>query len=184
MSLYVLAPAGSVDRYPFNKVDLRISRPDISWPTDISDATAANYGVYPVTPVEPPAHDALTETLIEGTPVEIGGAWIQTWSVQPASPQEVVARQEALRGQITARVQQRLDDFARTRGYDNIVSACSYATSTHAKYGPEGRYCVQARENTWDVMFSIEAEVIAGTRSMPLSYEEIEQELPALEWPI
>ena len=84
---------------------------------------------------------------------------------------------------ITERVQERLDAFARTRGYDNIVSACSYATSTHPKYGPEGRYCVAVREQTWDTLFVIEADVIAGERPMPRCYEDIESELPVLAWP-
>lgn len=164
--------------------EIRMHFPGTSFPASITDATLAGVNVYPVAPVDPPPHDALTETLVEGTPTQIGGGWFQTWTVQPASAQEIAARQEAIRVAMTDRVQGRLDDFARTRGYDNIVSACSYATSTHVKYGPEGRYCVTAREDTWDVMFSIEAQVQAGLRPIPMTYEEIEAELPALEWPI
>ena len=178
--MYILAP----NTYPYSVAQLRRDNPGTSFPANPSDALLAEWGVFLVTPVDPPPHDVLTETLTEGAPIEIGGGWFQTWTVQPASPQEIVARQEAIRDAMTARVQQRLDDFARTRGYDNIVSACSYATSQHAKYGPEGRYCVQTREDTWDVMFSIEAQVQAGLRPIPMSYEEIESELPVLEWPV
>ena len=83
---------------------------------------------------------------------------------------------------LSDQVQGRLDRFAATRGYDNIMSACTYATST-SKYGDEGRYCVSAREATWDAMFAGLAEIEAGTRSMPTSYAEIEPLLPVLEWP-
>jgi hypothetical protein len=89
----------------------------------------------------------------------------------------------ALQANIISETQKRLDTFATTRGYDNIVSACSYATST-SKYGTEGKYCVTAREATWDAVFAIQAEVLAGTRAAPSSFADIEAELPPLVWPV
>ena len=77
---------------------------------------------------------------------------------------------------------QRLDDFARTRNYDNILSACTYATSTVAKFCAEGQYCVDARDATWNACYVILADVQAGTRPMP-TLEQIMSELPVLEWP-
>jgi hypothetical protein len=109
------------------------------------------------------------------------------WSfdgVNFAPPPAPVKTPEEVKEEITADVQARLDAFAQSRGYDNIVSACSYATSQHPKYGVEGRYCVQAREDTWDALFAIEAEVVAGTRPLPNGYADIEAELPALVWPV
>ena len=82
------------------------------------------------------------------------------------------------------KVQQRLDDFARTRGYDGIMSACTYATSTNAKFAAEGQYCVGARDATWATLYQILDEVLAGTRPMPTGYADIEPELPVLEWPV
>lgn len=182
--MYALIQNNSVAAYPYSVAQLRRDNPNVSFPEQMSDSVLAEWNVYPVAPVTPPAHDDLMENLVEGTPVLVGDAWTQTWSVVAATPEQIAERQEAIRSRITRRVQQRLDDFAATRGYDNIVSACSYATSQHAKYGPEGRYCVTAREDTWDVMFQIEASVVAGTRPMPRSYEEIEPDLPVLAWPI
>lgn len=177
--MYILSP----NTYPYSVAQLRADNPGTSFPANPPDALLAEWGVFPVAPVDPPPHDALTETLVEGAPIEIGGGRFQTWTVRPASAEEIEDRQQRIRDSITESVQQRLDDFARTRGYDNIVSACSYATSQHPKYGPEGRHCVTAREATWDAMFSIEAEVLASTRPMPMSYEEIADELPVLVWP-
>ena len=48
----------------------------------------------------------------------------------PPTPQEMEA-------DFTARIQARLDDWARTRGYDGILSACTYATSAVAKFAAE-----------------------------------------------
>lgn len=101
------------------------------------------------------------------------------WPPEP-SPEEV---QKRLYEEIVNQTQKRLDDFAKTKDYDNILSACSYATSMNEKYGVEGRYCLLIREQTWDKLYQILGEVQGGTRSMPAGYMEIESELPVLIWP-
>lgn len=95
---------------------------------------------------------------------------------------EMLARDNAVQGQIVKTTQQRLDDFANTRNYSGILSACTYATSTHPKFQAEGQYCVQARDSTWAKLYEILAEVEAGERPVPAGYAEIESELPVLEW--
>lgn len=131
-------------------------------------------------------HDGATQKLVPVTPY-YEAPWVYTVRVADKTADEIARetaeRQQQIKTEITAAVQDRLDAFARTRGYDDIVSACSYATSTHPRYGAEGRYCVAVREQTWDAMFAIEADVLAGTRPMPAGYEDIEPELPALVWP-
>jgi hypothetical protein len=96
--------------------------------------------------------------------------------VDPPNPEQIMA-------EIVEATQKRLDDFARTRNYDNILSACTYATSTVPKFQAEGQYCVNARDNTWAALYAILAEVQAGTRPMPSGYADIEPMLPVLEWP-
>jgi hypothetical protein len=90
---------------------------------------------------------------------------------------------EQLQAEIVAATQKRLDDFARTRNYDGILSACTYATSTVPKFAAEGQYCVTARDATWASLYTILGEVQAGTRPVPSGYEDIEGDLPALVWP-
>lgn len=178
--MYIKLP----NQYPYNANDLRRDNPDVSFPASPTDALLAEWNVLPVTPMLPPAYDASTHKLVEQTPSLVFGAWEQTWALVPLTQDEINARNQQIKDEITARVQERLDLFAQTKGYDNIVSACSYATSQHPKYGPEGRYCVTAREQTWDAMFAIEADVIAGNRPMPQNYDEIAAELPTLTWPV
>lgn len=79
-------------------------------------------------------------------------------------------------------VQQHLDDFARTLGYDGIMSACTYATSTVPKFKAEGQYAVEARDATWAKCYEVLAAVEAGSRPMP-TLEELLTELPVLTWP-
>ena len=79
-------------------------------------------------------------------------------------------------------VQRRLDDFAKTRGYDGILSAATYATSTVPKFAGEGQYAVEARDATWAACYQMLDEVQSGHRPM-LSIEEVMAELPELKWP-
>lgn len=78
-------------------------------------------------------------------------------------------------------IQQRLDDFAKTRGYDGIMSACTYATSTVPKLKTEGQYCVEARDNTWSMAYDMLEDVQSGA-DVP-TMEEVMASLPVLAWP-
>jgi hypothetical protein len=80
--------------------------------------------------------------------------------------------------------QKRLDDFARTREYDGILSACTYVTSTVIKFKNEGQYCVEVRDATWYKLYEIMEEVTNNTRPVPSGYDDIKSELPILEWPV
>lgn len=90
---------------------------------------------------------------------------------------------EQIKAAFVAAIQQRLDDFARTRNYDGILSACTYATSTVPKLQAEGQAAVNLRDATWSAAYAILADVQAGVRPMPSSLADIEADLPALEWP-
>ena len=78
--------------------------------------------------------------------------------------------------------QARLDTFAKSRGYDGILSACTYATSQVPRFRAEGQRCVALRDQTWARLYEILAEAEAGTRPVPMSLAEIEGDLPMLTW--
>jgi hypothetical protein len=117
-------------------------------------------------------------TLVEAPEwVQIGATWDgATFVNPPKAPEEIVA-------EFMAKVQSRLDAFARTRGYDGILSACTYATSTNPKFAVEGQYCVQVRDATWATCYQILNAVQSNQRPVP-TWEEVEAELPVLQWPI
>lgn len=81
-----------------------------------------------------------------------------------------------------AYIQKRLDDFAKTRNYDNILSATTYATDTNQKFASEGQYCVMKRGETWAKAYEIMDSVMSGEREMPTN-DQLDAELPQLEWP-
>ena len=99
--------------------------------------------------------------------------------------QKTAERTKALQDSIVAEVEKRLNDFAKTRGYDDIKSASDYAAQTAVpKFQQEGQYALNQRAATWAKLYEVLAEVQAGTRPMPTGYADIEQELPALVWPV
>ena len=83
---------------------------------------------------------------------------------------------------VVAAIQGRLDNFAKTRGYDGILSACTYASSKIARFMAEGQGCVNLRDATWSAAYVILGDVQAGNRPMP-TLEQTLSELPPLEWP-
>lgn len=118
-----------------------------------------------------PGHDPRTLIAVEVEPAD----GVQQWRVEPAPVEQVIAS-------VQQAVQTRLDDFARMRNYDGIMSAATYAASAVPKFAAEGQYAVQARDATWAACYQIMADVQAGMRAMP-SVEQVLSELPALEWP-
>lgn len=118
--------------------------------------------------------------LVEATEGGIG--WL--YDGQAFSPPPPLAKSpEELQAEIVTATQQRLDDFARTRNYDGILSLCTYATSANPKFKQEGLYGVEVRDSTWAKLYEILAEVESGVRPIPSGYAEIESELPQLAWP-
>ena len=116
------------------------------------------------------------ELLLPAGSVEITDAEAETLQAPPPpSPQEIIA-------QYTTAVQLRLDVFFQTRGYDGILSAATYATSSVLKFQAEGQYAVEARDATWAKCYEILAAVEGGTSPMPTEAELL-AELPALVWP-
>lgn len=148
--------------------EIRNLHPNLSIP---AGADLSSLGFTPL--IETPQPAALPwHRVMEGPPVNSTQTWIQ----QSLSTADIIH-------ECTWRVQQRLDDFAKTRNYDNILSACTYATSTIPKFHTEGQYCVNLRDSTWNQCYAILAEVQAGTRVMP-TIDELMALLPTPTWPV
>lgn len=120
---------------------------------------------------------------LDGAPHEITawGPLPAGWSdtPPPPTPEEIYAAKLAA---FTNAIQVHLDTFARTRNYDGILSATTYATSAVPKFRAEGQYAVEARDATWARAYEILALAEAGEIAEP-SLEDLPGLLPALEWP-
>lgn len=188
--------------YPFGEYNIRLMNPNTSFPTPFTPPE--DYA--PVFPTPQPTFNAVIQVVRETTPeLTIKGHWEQRWVVVPrfqaytdedgvlhtVAEQEAVAiaadnaeKLQTLQESIVKQTQDRLDTFAKTRNYDGILSASTYATSTIPKFQQEGQYAVVARDQTWAALYEILAEVQAGTRPAPTSYADIEPDLPVLAWPV
>lgn len=182
--MYVLAPNQTVEKFPYSIGDLRKDNPQTSFPKNPSVAMLASYNVFPVVSTGAQYDQATQVATQDGCAYsQDRQRWEATWTVRDKTAEEIAADQQRLQTQIVDATQARLDDFAKTRGYDGILSACTYATSTVTKFQAEAQYCVQARDATWAKLYEMLAEVQAGTRPMPSGFEGIEAELPPLNWP-
>ncbi len=182
--MFALVKDGAVVRYPYTPTDAKFDNPNASIPSAPSDSDMEPVGAFRVFFTTQPAVTA-QQVLAEGIPTFNAEAnrWEQSWLVRDKTVEEMAAEAAALQQSIVAATQARLDDFARTRNYDGILSACTYATSSVPKFRTEGQYCVDARDNTWATLYQLLAEVEAGTRPVPSGYAEIEPLLPELTWP-
>jgi hypothetical protein len=89
---------------------------------------------------------------------------------------------ERIQQLILERVQTKLDNFAATRGYSGILSACSYVGSTNPKFKAEADQCIILRDATWAALYTYLANITAGTEPLPYKYQLVEAKLPELAW--
>lgn len=172
-------------QYPVSEQDIRNEFPNTSFPFPFQPPE----GYAPVLESPYPEFEPITQGYREVTPTEDTlGNWMRTYEVYDLGPEQaaanLAAKNEQIQKSIVDQTQARLDDFAKTRLYDGILSLATYATSTNAKFQAEGQYGVEARDATWAKLYEMLAEVEAGTRPMPESFADVEPELPALEWPL
>ena len=116
--MYVLVTNGAVSKFPYTLTDMRFDNPNVSFPVNISDATAAEFGVYPVQETAQPAYQYATQNINMGV-TQQGGVYIQTWNVTPASNEEKAQRQQSqefsVRAQRNQLLKEKVDVFNAIR---------------------------------------------------------------------
>ncbi len=134
----------NVATYPYSAAHLRRDNPGTSFPADMSDATLAEWNVYPVAAAEPPSFNPLTERREEAAPVVVAGVWRQAWNVTALSPEEITAATDAWRQSITITPLQARRAL-RAAGLLGAVSAYMATQSEEAQEAWE--YCVEVRRD-------------------------------------
>ncbi len=161
--------------------EFKRAHPNVAFPADITQDIADAFGGDVVVPTAKPTTASFFERVVPVVPVQVNGVWKQAWRVE-SRPDVQVAKQQ-FTDAIVERAQDRLDSFARTRGYDGILSACTYVASPVPRFKSDAEYCVGARDATWLFLYDYLERVSAGTTPTPMSYGDIEPMLPQLVWP-
>jgi hypothetical protein len=120
------APNGSLLQYPYTLTDLRLQNKNISWPTQISDEVAVDFGVFPVTPAQQPA-DNYTINL-ERTAIKEGDQWLEQWIEIPATDEQIKERTAACVNDARQKRNQFLADSDWTQLPDAPVDKAIWAT--------------------------------------------------------
>ena len=81
----------------------------------------------------------------------------------PMTAEELQGHKET---EVSEAVQKMLDDSAVTRGYDSIISECSYASST-GNFGKEAQITVNWRDAVWTYIFQVQGDIVSGARTEP-----------------
>ena len=108
---YALINAGVVAKYPYSLAQLRMDNPDTSYPREEGN-WLFDHGVHVVVDAISPT-PALTENVVEVTPILIGENWTQAWQLVLASAEEIAKRQESA-AQDAARGTVKADTFVQS----------------------------------------------------------------------
>lgn len=166
--------------------ELRKRNSNVSFPSTWDQDVLDFLNIAPVFPAPHPEFDSITQSVQASAPVLTNkGHYEQSWTIADLDPEIVTANQtaklEQLKTSIIQRVQSNLDNFAKEKNYDNILSACSYANSTNPIFKSEGELAISLRDSTWSALYTVLAEVEAGTRTVT-TFSDIESDLPVLSW--
>ena len=170
-------------RYPVSQSQIRAENPNTSYPASFP----VPEGFALVFPSPTPTYDPITQYVREIAPELTNGKYYQAFEVlgleQEQIDTNIANATAAFIANVTQATQSRLDTFARTRNYDGILSACTYASSAVPQFQTEGQYCVNARDSTWATLYTLMGQVQAGTTPMPATVEDVMAVLPELVWP-
>lgn len=83
---------GVVVDYPYGLRELQRDNPNTSFPDQMSEEAQQGWGIFPVAPRNPPAHDPVTQNCVRITPTLEDDAWVETWEVSAASAAEIAQR--------------------------------------------------------------------------------------------
>ena len=159
--------------------------PHISFADDGSDFPdfIVSEGLYHIDNALP--FDPITQKLVTVAPY-IDGTIARTVSIAALTTQEIAQMTIQKSGQVIdiykATASQLLDEFAQSRGYDNIISLTTYINDPNPDYVAEANRGIYLRSVWWTTLTAIMNDVLSGTRVLPASWEELQAELPELSW--
>lgn len=168
--------------YPITESEIRASFPEISFgfpfvpPSDYAE----------VQPTEIPSYDLNSQIVVGKQPKLYRGVFKENWEVQDLDPATAQAnaqrRIEELKTLFISEIQIHMDQTAREKGYDSILSACSYSNSLIPTFKEESDAASVWRDQVWAYCIDHLDRMQKGTRAIPTSPKEFIEELPKINW--
>lgn len=122
---------GTLDRYPYTITDLIRANPGTSWPEVVSEQVALNYGLVPVTPVEPDPENPLCNRR-RTAELQSDGTWLEAWVDTPATAAEIAERTAQQAAVVRDERNHRLSECDWTQLPDAPADATAWATYRQA----------------------------------------------------
>lgn len=148
--MYVLAPDQTVEIYPYSIDDLRRDNPNTSYPRNPSDATLADWNVFPVVDKPTQAYNPATQNCNQINPTLVAGKWEMAWAVTPATLQEITERTSAKEAEVRQQRNQLLSACDWTQLPDAPVLRATWAT-----YRQQLRDVTAQAGFPWDVIWPV-----------------------------
>jgi hypothetical protein len=143
----------------------------------------AFFGAMPVEDVLP--FDHTTHKMVGVTPY-IDGDVVRTVEVMALTTEELAeleaVRKAGILSTVMDQAQAALDKFAQDRGYGGIISVCTYDSSSIPRYAQDALRARTLRDQWWQELNVMHAEILAGTRPEPNGLADLLPDLPALTW--
>lgn len=180
--MYIQVNEIGTTTYPYTLDMLKKANPNTSFPSKLTTSVLSSFGVFPVViDVDPPFDATTYKVELSDYPEDINGKWVLKKVVVLKNQDEIAAQLEATKRSYELAVSQHLDTTVQAKGYDNIVSATSYAGYTNT-FQAEGIAAGEWRSAVWSACYQILVDVEAGTRPTP-TIDELIAELPTITWP-
>lgn len=177
----VLIKDGVIVKYPCNDVDLRLARPDVSWPQVIDEETQREFGLWPVVATPRPT-ETLDTIVQELMPAQQDGQWVQQWASRPATADELAQRTANFVAECVAALDTHFDAKAHEKNYDNRIT-CMVRAGFAGPYQQEAIQFAQWVDSCNAQAYAILQACQAGQRQPPASPEAFLAELPTFTWP-
>ncbi|MDE4272949.1 hypothetical protein PXK58_00935 [Phaeobacter gallaeciensis] len=119
----VKATGAQIEQFPYDRNQLRLAHPKISFPRVIPDELAAAYDVHPVAEADRPADQAGKVVEQNSLPDLIDGAWVLGWAVRDMTAEELAAEQAVAMAAGKAECRRRILAVADETAQINLAAA-------------------------------------------------------------
>ena len=142
------APDGTLAQYPYALADLRCENKNTSWPQNISNELAAEFGVFLVSPAPQPVDRHYIN--LRRTASKQGANWVEQWIETPATSEQITERTNAKEAEVRQQRNQSLNACDWTQLPDAPADKAAWTT-----YRQELRDVTDQEGFPWDVLWPV-----------------------------